>query len=156
MMEGARTLSHESLVAAEQIAVHATRIYEESIKEADGCDPDQIEDGDGETWWLTIGNRARAIAYYAREMGIGFTDVRCTRAYMRINRQAIREAAAALAAEDWESGEITERGYIPAAETWEGEGWLYEGCEKADPGAIAMWRCEAKRPTSEKGSDRGA
>lgn len=135
-------------LAAEQIAGRAALIYVESIKEADACDPEYIVDDGEEVWSLTLENRAKAISYYASEMGLRFQDVRCTRSYMRINRDAIRENAAALAFEYWENGEIDEP-TIPIANTWEGEGWLYERCGKKAPGAIALWRCEAKPPTQQ-------
>lgn len=134
---------------AERIAGRAALIYRESVKEAESCDPEYIMDGSEEVWSLTLENRAKAISYFASEMGIGFTEVRCTRTYMRINRDAILENAAALAFEDWESG-FAAAAYVPTAYTWQGEGWSYEACGKKDPGAIALWRCEAKPLTQQK------
>lgn len=114
-------------------------IYERSIALADSEGvPDWIEDG-GDGWWLPIPNRASAIDFYAREHGLGFTEVRCIREYMRIDRDAIADAAADIA-----EGDPDDYGDEPIAYTWEGEGWLWQRCEKGASGAVALWRCEKR------------
>ncbi len=114
------------------------RIYERSKDEALASGfSDLIEDGDG-TMWLP-GTRGSARAFYAGEQDVPFTKVRVRREYMRINLQAIWDAAYDLASD-------AERGYTvdpdEIAYTYDGEGWMWEECAKDDPRALGLWRCE--------------
>jgi hypothetical protein len=77
-------------------------------------------------------------------MEVEKTAVQCARVFMRIDRDAIRDSAVDLAAEDWESGEIDDAEHLPTANTWEDSGWLYQECERDDAGSVAMWRCKVK------------
>jgi hypothetical protein len=131
-----------------QIARRAILIYEQSVEEAKDCIPDYIEDG-CDVMWLLAETRGTAIAHYAGEMGCRFTNVRCTRDYMRISLQAIRDEAGDLAVDDsFDDDEI------PIAYTWEDEGWTWEGCDRKDPRGVAFWRCEP-RPPQDKEPARG-
>lgn len=139
---GQRDLSR---VEIECVAVRAIHIYEQSVREADGSFPEYIESGGDGHMWLLHETRGAAAAYFAGEYGCDFTQVRVTREYMRINRDAIRDEAAALAVE-WEECDS-----LPIAYTWQGEGWLYATCKRGDPGSLAFWRCEEK--STPKGQD---
>lgn len=123
---------------AAQVARRAILIYEESLKEAEDSWPEHLESGD-DHMWLRHSTRGAAAAFFASEYGCAFTQVRVTREYMRISRDAIRDSAADTAAEGWEDGDP-----IPIAYTWPDEGWLFETCGPKDPGSLAFWRCEEK------------
>lgn len=124
----------ETPFTPEQIAERERRFYERSKAEALASGfSDWIEDGDG-TMWLP-GSRGSARAFYAGECGFPFTKVRAKREYMRISLQAIRDLAADMAPdENYEDDDV--------AYTWEGEGWLWELCDKDAKGALGLWRCE--------------
>lgn len=137
--EGNTVTLAEHETALENVAWRAIRIYEETLKDAAANYPDQIESADGETWSIAMDKRAHAIAHYAREFGIEFTDVRCTRRYMCIDTDPISERAAELACEDPD-----DVGKHPIAYTWEDDGYMWCDCEAKTPGAVAFWKCEQK------------
>jgi len=123
----------------EQIAERQKDIYERSVSEADNSGlPDWLDDGDG-GMWLPTQTRGAAIAFFASEMGHAFTEVRARKQYMRINHDAIFDLADDMARDDG-----YEHDDHPVAYTWEGEGWLWEHCEKHDERAVALWYCELK------------
>lgn len=118
----------------------ADAIYARSVAEADGQGiPDWIEDGDGGMW--LPGNRGQAIAFYAGEHGVGFTQVRARRQYMRIDYDAIRDLATDYA-QDLADGHYAPEDMPEIAYTYEDEGWRWEACGKDDERAIGLWYCE--------------
>lgn len=115
--------------------------------------------------------RGKAIALYASEMGVSFTDVRCTTSYMRLftrqdgwdgpgrerwlddwmEREGVDERA--VGEREWEyynedTGQKVDPPDAPDEPPgeWEPSDWdpAWEFCKKTDPGAVKVWVCEAK------------
>lgn len=123
----------------EDAAWRAVQIYVRSIAEAETSLPEYIESGGMDRSFLGgRDNRAQIIANFAADWGVDFSQVRCTRRWMRVDVSLIAERAAEFAARPEDYGEE------PVAYTWEDEGWAWEDCEQGDPRAVGFYHCEEK------------
>lgn len=122
---------------------------------------------EGEYYIQSNRPRATAIDHFAREEGVRFQDVRCTRRYMRLltRRQSWAHNAEDYARDRWvdnhdppltlnrdlkwvaPDGTICEPPRdMPMPDDWqpdEGDP-VWEWCDKGDPGAIPCWYLEVR------------
>lgn len=117
------------------VAHREQQIYQRSFALASNATVDDFITDDMGTMWIPSGSRGQARAFYAGEMGVGFTEVRCQRVWMCIAFDAIRDLAHDLAADLRVDADVV------VAYTWDHEGWAWGRCNRDHPNAMELWEC---------------
>ncbi len=124
-----------ALLSEEEIERRKQAIYQRSHDEAVNATVDDYIEDEAGTMWIAGGSRGQAKQYYAAEEGCDFTEVRCRRVWMAVDLFAIADAA------DWMARDPEVDADTALAYTWDGQGWLWQACDRDHRNAIELWEC---------------